>query len=653
MLLWAAIACRFSPSEPADPTPRPPGDSSPVPADTTDTSDTSIDTGTPTPAPPVVILVYVDDQGANTLWAMETLLARLAPESVRFGRAYTNVPLCCPARASLLSGGWYPKDTRVLSNDVPNGGVWAFDTSDTLATRLQSAGFATALLGKYLNQYEDGVAPEVPPGWDLFLAGIYEGTGYDHQVVRGSSGPDASTQGAFEDTGGEYLTYFLFDEALAFLDAHPDEPVFVLLSVMAPHLYATPADEDLGTWSDWTPESPSFNEEDVSDKPGWLSRADPLTDAQVLGVYRDARQLMENLEAVDRSLGTLLDGLEARGLADRATVIYASDNGYLHGEHRLTSKGVPYEEALRVPLYVRMPGIAPRDDDRLVSVNLDLPAMLLDVAGLPPTGEGVSLLDALADPELPLRDHLYVDNYAGSHPLWAGVVTDRWKYVEWSSGDVELYDLDADPYELASLHSAPPDEAEIEAWAALVEEHRAFAITTPQLPVGRVGEPYEETLDTWGGAPPVTFVLDGGTLPAGLVVEPDGRIVGTPTESGAFDVSIRATDGSVTGWTGAPQSWASTFTLTVGASATTMASRDGSRARFRVPARPGASVVVLAYADDTFDGRARASLPVVAGADGLAEVVLEGLDPARDAHWQVVVDGVRRPAGGRLPRATR
>ncbi len=606
--------------------------------------------------PPVLVVVLSDDLGDNYLWAMDAVTTRLEPASVRFTRAYSTVPLCCPVRASFLQGGFYPGQTGVLSNDLPNGGIARFHDADTLATRLQANGWATALVGKYLNGYEDGVYPYVPPGWDLFLVPASLGDFTDAQLVRGSSGPDAAGEGVMEDTSGAHLTGWLFDEALAFVDAHPDEPVFVLLTPQSPHIYGTPAAEDLGTWDGYSPRPPAFDEEDVSDKPAFVRRIE-VDDVEIASWDAETQLMMENLASLDRAMGALLDGLEARGLAGRTTLVFTGDNGHLHGEHRLTSKGVPYEEAVRVPLLVRAPGLAPRSDARLVAMNLDLPATVAELAGLPPAGEGASLVPALADPTLALRDHVYVDGSSGSHPVWAGVVTERWKYVEWGNGDRELYDLAADPWELESVHAAPPEDVDVAALAAWVDEHRPLNVTTTQVPVGTLGEPYEATLEAWGGTPPLSWALESGLLPAGLTLSAEGVVSGAPAEVGSYIVQVRVTDAGVSPATGAAQTFGQSLRFTIGAGATggrapaardATAARDGGDALFVLPARPGARVGVRLHLDDTRDTPPLRVAAGVAGEDGVARVRIAGVEPGRPWRWSWTVDGVVVP-GGALP----
>ncbi|MDP2310970.1 MAG: sulfatase-like hydrolase/transferase [Pseudomonadota bacterium] len=637
-------------TETAGPDSAPDTDETDETAETAETGDT--DTAEP-PGAPIFVLVLADDLGENYLWAMPTVVDRLAPECVRFTRAYATVPLCCPVRASFLTGGEYPAETGVQTNDYPNGGIALFHDGDTLATRLQRAGFRTAIVGKYLNGYEDE-APYIPPGWDLFLVPNAIGDSYDSSLVRGSSTPDAAGLGTYENTGGEHLTGWLFGQALAFLDAHPDEPTFVLITPQSPHIYGEPAAEDVGNWADFAPRPASFDEEDVSDKPLWIQRIE-LDHADLARIDDETRLMLDNLMSLDRAVGDLMDGLEARELLDRTVLVFASDNGHLHGEHRINSKGVAYEEAVRVPVLIRAPGATPREDERLVAMNLDLPATIAEFAGLPLTGGGHDLGPAIFDPTAPdTRDHVFLETAVGDHPVWASVVTDRWKYVEWGNGETELYDLAADAAELDSLDASPPDGADVEGFAAWVDEHRSLAVTTRAGDPGTVGVAYTAQFEAWAGTAPLVWSVAGGALPPGLVLDASGAVTGTPTESGSFFMLVRVTDSVASPVTGVPATFAQTLGFTIAAGAEmvaptlthpAVASRVSPvRVDFAVAARPGARVRLEASLDDTRDTPAVRSVESVSDTNGGLRVSLP-LDAARTWYWRVVIDGVPLDGG--------
>ena len=116
---------------------------------------------------PNIILIVTDDQRANTLWTMPSVRRMLARKGVRFKNGFVSNSLCCPSRASILTGQ-YSHNTGVYTNYLPFGGFDAFNDKSTVATWLNKAGYRTALMGKYFNQYKN--AQYVPPGWDIWNA---------------------------------------------------------------------------------------------------------------------------------------------------------------------------------------------------------------------------------------------------------------------------------------------------------------------------------------------------------------------------------------------------------------------------------------------------------------------------------------------------
>lgn len=188
--------------------------------------------GSPDPRAPSVLLVVTDDQRWDTLWAMPEML-RLAERSVVFSNAFVVNPLCCPSRASLLTGR-SSHSTLVYRNEPPYGGFEWFDESSTLATWLRGDGYHTGFFGKYLNGYRQAaLSGHVPAGWDRWVAFVQAGY-YDYRlnvdgVVR-SFGADPS----------QYSTDVLADEAAGFIRA-TEGPILAVFAPWAPHAPATPA----------------------------------------------------------------------------------------------------------------------------------------------------------------------------------------------------------------------------------------------------------------------------------------------------------------------------------------------------------------------------------------------------------------------------
>jgi hypothetical protein len=452
--------------------------------------------------------------------------------------------------------------------------------------------------------------------------------------------------------GGTYNTDFLFGTALDFLDGATDSPTFVLVTLTAVHPSNTPPAEDQGSWAGYRPRPPSFEEADLGDKPAWLQSWAADVAATDRNFDPAVWRMGESLASIDRGMAALSQRIEALGLADRTAIVFTGDNGFLHGEHWLDAKGLPYEEAVRVPLLVRLPGGTPREDDRLVAMNLDLPATVAELAGVDVVSEGMSLARATLDPtRAPQRDHVFIDAAAGDHPPWAGVVTDRWKYVEWGDGDRELYDLHADPYELESLHASPPEEADVERFSAWVDENRSLAITTDTAATATSGTAYTAKLTSWGGTPPLTWEVEGGHLPGGLSLAADGTVSGIPSLHGSFLALIRVTDSVPGPLTGEPAQFSHTVEFPVDPP-NAIAPRPPLFTQlsteppiFRVNTQPGLAVQVCANRDDTWDNPGSASATVTADGRGTAVVALPTLDPAWSWHLRVVVDGVPRAVG--------
>ena len=199
----------------------------------------------------------------------------------------------------------------------------------------------------------------------------------------------------------------------------------------------------------------------------WVSWFNGLVFSGVLGpLERDYRNYCEALAAVDRQLGRVLDWLDQNGLAEDTVVIYAGDNGYFWGEHRLVDKRWPYEESIRIPFMVRYPrGTAQAGQSApQMALNLDLAPTVLDLAGLPipPAMEGRSLAPVLKNREAPGRDawlYEYFKDFPYNVPEFRAVRTKRHKLVHYEGKRPdELFDLREDPREMKNLIGTPEGE---------------------------------------------------------------------------------------------------------------------------------------------------------------------------------------------------
>lgn len=448
-------------------------------------------TARPSAARPNIVLIVTDDQRADTLWAMPAVRRLLSAHGVTFTNAFATTPLCCPSRASIFTGQ-YSHRTGVLSNNAPDGGAPAFDDSSTIATWLSSAGYETALVGKYLNRYAQLGPTYIPPGWDRWYAIASDPTASRYYDYTLNDNGHLATYGASEL---DYSTAVLGRLAVRFLgSARP--PFFLALNAIAPHApaHAAPVDEGAAmTVPD--PRPPSFDEADVSDKPWGETRA-RMSGEAIAAASRLRVSMLRSLLEVDRAVEAIVDELTSTGQISNTVVALTSDNGMLLGEHRLHGKLWPYEESIRVPLVIRTPWTStPVIDERLV-LNIDLAPTFAELAGVTPDipVDGRSLAPLLRSKTADERwrrgfvvEYLGHEHPSGGPPPYQGARTERFLYVEYSNGWRELYDLRRDPYQLDDLAGRRPRlEARLRAsFERLIDPSRA--VPEPRQQAGADG----------------------------------------------------------------------------------------------------------------------------------------------------------------------
>ncbi len=453
-------------------------------------------------ARPNVVVVMSDDQTLEEMRFMPKTERLIGEAGATFPTTVTNWPLCCPSRATFMTGQ-YAHNHGVLGNKEPQGGFAHLDTEHTLPVWLQRSGYYTIHIGKFLNGYESsGVG--VPPGWSDWHGSklTYFYYGYrlweaGQVVTYGSSGEDPDDPSAPET----YSTDVLTDKAVAAIAerAPSEQPFFLSVAYLAPHVgrpettpearcanTAKPAIRDAGRLADEPlPQPPSFNEADVSDKPADIRELDPMSPQQIAKATTNYRCRGESVMAIDDGVKRIVDELRALGELDDTLFLYTSDNGFFHGEHRIgNGKNRVYEEAVRVPLLIRGPDV-PRGVEVADEVtNADLAATIVDAAGATSDFplDGASLLPYARHPERMHGRELLIEQDTpegeDGEPVGAeyeAVRTNRWKYVQYWDGEVELYDLRHDPYELRSLQADPAYDEVERALAERLEKLRRCA----------------------------------------------------------------------------------------------------------------------------------------------------------------------------------
>ena len=235
------------------------------------------------------------------------------------------------------------------------------------------------------------------------------------------------------------------------------------LAPNAPHkpAYFAPRHANMFT-GEPLPRPSSFNEADVSDKPQWVQNKPLLSSSQISDMTQFYRKRLRALQSLDEMVEKLVNALSDTGELSNTYIVLTSDNGIYLGEHRLTAKGAAYNASPRVPLVIRGPGV-PRGVTRSqMALNNDLAPTFASWAGVRPPGfvDGRSLAPLLsANPPATWRTAFLVEHrrtpeefaYVRAIPNYSAVRTARYNYVEYGTGEKELYDLDADPTELTNI----------------------------------------------------------------------------------------------------------------------------------------------------------------------------------------------------------
>jgi N-acetylglucosamine-6-sulfatase len=438
---------------------------------------------------PNIVLIMDDDQSVNLQKFLTKTNAAIGAHGVTFDNSFVNYSLCCPSRSTMLTGQ-YAHNHGVRGNQLPSGGYskLAPTLGNTLPVWLQRAGYYTAHIGKFLNGYgTTGPDMDVPPGWnewygsidnpDQFTGGTYTAYGYtlneNGSVVHYGSTPDVADPATYQtdvysQKAADFITRRAPSNKPFYLSVAPRDPhgEAAACNCAGDNPRAAPRYEN--TLAGLTaPRNPDFNEADVSDKPSNVKDLPVLNQTGIDNVDARYRARAEAVLGVDDLVQHVVSTLKEQGELKNTVLMFTSDNGFFHGEHRVPQGKVRlYEPSIRVPLLIRAPGM-PKGVHRSQPVgNVDLAPTILDFAhakagrkedgnSLVPImlhkrdwpGRGMDLEtyftpDTLEDPEDP--------------PLnYQGVRTDRYLYANYGTGEQELYDLRNDPFELQNAASNP------------------------------------------------------------------------------------------------------------------------------------------------------------------------------------------------------
>jgi N-acetylglucosamine-6-sulfatase len=439
---------------------------------------------------PNVIVIMTDDQRVDDLRVMPATRHAFVRDGVTFQDSTVSYPVCCPSRATFLTGR-YTHNHGVWGLYLPTGGYGRFNDFDSLPVWLQRAGYRTVHIGKYMNGYGTDRPAIVPPGWSEWYGAVDPTTYRMWGYTLNENGRQVTYGTPFDETPATYQTDVYRDKALDVIrrGTSSRQPFFLSLSLLAPHyeeasvrgktkITVRSAPRHRGRFATTPlPRQPGFNEHNRGDKPSFMRNFPRLDGTAIARITAEFRARRESLLAVDEAVEAIVDELRARGALSNTYLLFTSDNGYMQGEHAVpTGKMLPYAPSTDVPLLMRGPGIRGRSASREPVSNIDLAPTILQIAGASASGgapiDGRSLLKFARNPRLRtdrvllhetggLRaTSLQPEEDGGPIPVrttrtYRAVRTDRWLYILYRSGERELYDLLEDPAELRSRQADP------------------------------------------------------------------------------------------------------------------------------------------------------------------------------------------------------
>ncbi|MCX6385624.1 MAG: sulfatase [Solirubrobacterales bacterium] len=400
-----------------------------------------------TKAKPNIIVIMTDDQRADDMGPLPKTRALIGDTGVTFDASYVNYPLCCPSRATFLTGQ-YSHNNGVRFNFAPMGGYTVFKNQEnTLPVWLKDAGYTTHLLGKYLNEY-------------------------------GEKNP---TEKVIDDAKDSKKPFFMWVTPLA------PHTVAVAERGRAEGTPAVPAPRDAKIYADAPIRRlPSFDEAQYSDKPAILqfAFADRLTAPIIDSLTAHYRGRMGSLVAIDDAVAKIVGALKRTGQLENTVLIFTSDNGWIIGEHRLFQHPTPtnwtgvkffgFEESTKVPLLISGPGFGKARHISSPVSNADLAPTITAIAGAKSrrVSDGVSLLRVQANQARWADRNLLIETKR--YPQYQAVFdynlvhTKRYHLEVGVAEPIvggtqfpfsELYDLKLDPYELRNVSGKPAYKA--------------------------------------------------------------------------------------------------------------------------------------------------------------------------------------------------
>jgi len=451
---------------------------------------------------PNIIFILTDDMDAASLEYMPKTKELIGRQGATFSQFFVSTSNCCPSRTTILCGQ-YTHNTQIFASSPPSGGFEKFYKlgleKSTIAVWLKEAGYKTALFGKYLNGYPATAEQTyIPPGWTEWYSPV-DGDPYtQYNYTLNENGKLIK----YGNQAGDYGTDVYAAKSIDFIKRSVKDgaPFFAYIAVYAPHGPYEPAPRHAGLFTDVSlPRPPSFNEDDISDKPGFYSDEPRLDNEVIAKMERIYPKRLQSLQAVDEMVESIVLSLESLGALENTYIFFSSDNGFHMGLHRLLiGKNTGFEEDILVPALARGPKIHAGLTIDALAGNVDLASTFAEIAGIktPKFVDGRSLMPLLTgkkpsdgsgwrqafllergivDKTASLPDYFISANMPvfmsgllepadlvpsfriNTDGSYRGLRTKEYTFLKYGDGTLELYDLKADPYQLQNIaETAPP-----------------------------------------------------------------------------------------------------------------------------------------------------------------------------------------------------
>ncbi len=437
---------------------------------------------------PNVLFIAVDDLGCqlgcyDDLVAKTPHIDRLASTGVCFRRAYNQLPLCNPTRASVMTG-LRPDTIKVYDLDahfrdtVPN--------ALTLGQAFQNAGYFSGRVGKIFHYNvpasigTDGF--DDPPTWNRTVNP--KGRDKTDEALVFNAEPHRKISGALswlaaDGTGEEQTDGMIATETIKIMREKKDEPFFLGVGFFRPHTpYVAPKKyfDMYPTESLRLPFAPEGDRDDIPTAAFAHNCPVPNYSLEDATLLKATQAYYACVSMIDDQVGRLLDSLDELGIADNTIVVFWSDHGYHLGDHNgVWQKRTLFEQGARAPLIIRpqRTGDAPKaygsGPTEAIVEFVDIYPTVAELAGIesPDELEGRTLLPLLVDPNTQWDGNAVTqvlrpaDDRLAEPVMGCSIRTKRFRFTEWGEGKhgTELYDHQADPGEFNNLAVEPDAQA--------------------------------------------------------------------------------------------------------------------------------------------------------------------------------------------------